>query len=430
MTIRSRFEYFESAIDSHYLQERFERELKRFRGDNFSISNLYVSRVFPRKDLGFTIQYEIYWRDAGDEFDKKMFLCGHLIGPSAALPDYIEKAKDECIVFEDIGLVVPVFPFDPRLHNLAELTDTRKDSKITDKLSYTLGTLIEIRDLEVIGYRLGKRLVLRYLLYSKKGPHRETEMIAKMYRPSRFIKALDIMEFLLKNGFGPDEGDSLTVPCVLGSDPDLAAIFMEHAPGMSLHSLIEKVIFTDACAAAGRTLRKLHSTRSVNRETYSRVDELGNLQRILELIIYMYPEFGDDFKNRFRDLTDEQPSDHQPDVLSHRDFFDKQVLFSEDRTTLLDCDNAAPADPALDIGNFVAHLTLRKMQHPHLSANIDKGIELFINSYDITEKQLRSRVLWWTRVAQLRIAILYFLRPRWRDMIPGFLSGSFGLPKV
>jgi hypothetical protein len=318
-------------------------------------------------------------------------------------------------------MVVPVFPYDPRLHSLAQLTDTRENSAITKKLAAILGTGIEIRDFEVLGYRLEKRLVLRYSVGVQNKSSDRLDMVAKSFHRSRLFKALDILDFLEKNGFDYRAADGLTVPRVRGSDPELAVIFMEFAPGLSLHSLAEKVIFPHACSSAGRILRKLHSSGAENRTVYTRMDELGNLGPILEFINDMYPEFEDVLKDRLTKLSQRDPGGPGRAVLTHRDFFDKQVLFTDKRTTLLDCDNAAIADPALDVGNFIAHLILRKLQYPDCAENIDKGIDSFIASYDVSEGHFQSRIEWWREAALLRLSALYLLRPRWRNMIPGFL---------
>jgi aminoglycoside phosphotransferase (APT) family kinase protein len=51
--------------------------------------------------------------------------------------------------------------------------------------------------------------------------------------------------------------------------------------------------------------------------------------------------------------------DHRPTVLAHRDLHDGQLLLAGDLTVgMLDLDTACRADPALDLGNLLAHIDL------------------------------------------------------------------------
>jgi thiamine kinase-like enzyme len=141
----------------------------------------------------------------------------------------------------------------------------------------------------------------------------------------------------------------------------------------------------------------------------------------------MFPECSNDLYNSLNALSNNMPDDLPETVFSHRDFFDKQLLYSERRSTLLDCDNAAKADPALDVGNFIAHLTLRKLQHPNCSANIEKGIRAFIESYGNLDDRSRLRTAWWTKASLLRLSALYLLRPRWRTIAPDLINQPINL---
>jgi thiamine kinase-like enzyme len=179
---------------------------------------------------------------------------------------------------------------------------------------------------------------------------------------------------------------------------------------------MEKDIFVNACSAAGSTLRKLHNLDADELKNHTKLDELGNLQRLLKLIINMYPDLEDIFNKELNGLTKNAGADHPAKVYAHRDYFDKQILYSHNRTTLLDYDNAAAADPALDVGNFLAHMSLRSLQHPHCSANIRNGSRAFMDAYGNFEEGFLSRAAWWSRAARLRLAALYSLRPRWRDL--------------
>jgi hypothetical protein len=416
MKIVSRYQNFETAIDREQIRERFQTELKKRFGNDTEIIDLFVTRVFPRKEGGFTIQYELRLKRPDRKDKGQLLLCGHLLGPGEKWPSYVEKKRGDYFVMEDIGLVTPVFPFDPKLPSLEILTQTKDKSPVFKGLESALGKKIKITDMKIMGYRLEKRCVIRYDLEIKEGLSGTRKIVAKAYRSSRFAGILKSIEALENKGFDHDSPNGLTVPRIMEIDPELSVIFMENAPGFSLHYLMEKDIFDKACFAAGGMLRKLHSLNADGLKNHSKSDELGNLRKLSELLKNMYPETEDTFSKELNSLEKIVGDEYSKNAFSHRDFFDKQILYSENRTTLLDYENAGAADPALDIGNFLAHMSLRSLQHPRCSDNIRNGSKAFLDAYGNFEEGFLSRVAWWSRASRLRLGALYLLRPRWREL--------------
>jgi hypothetical protein len=111
-------------------------------------------------------------------------------------------------------------------------------------------------------------------------------------------------------------------------------------------------------------------------------------------------------------------------VFTHRDLYDKQIIYSGNHTAILDCDNAVSADSAVDYANFLAHLTLRKLQFAEFSDNIEKGREAFIDAYDDHSDDFRYRVEWWKAATLLRLIFLYSYRPKWQKLIGDLIIKS------
>ena len=416
--------HFTQATNEETMRDLMQPKLKDVWGDYIRLTAFRVTRVFPRKDGGFTIQYELSLMKSKRGRERKKILCGYLMAPSETWPDYIGNTSGGLLLFKDLRLVVPIFPFDNKLPNLAKFIAFKNNSKLVGHLESIFGKdrNIEISRCEVLGYRLEKRCVIRYTLASSNSDKDQTRVIVKLFRPSRLHKALDSMKILEKGGFHLGTGDGLSIPEIYGSDEESGAIFMESAPGSSLHNLLKNIILKDGCIAAAKLLRKLRSLDAKNLKVYMILDELGNIRRNIELIGHMFPEFKDQFDKTFDALTEAQIEETENKMIAHRDFYDKQVLYSENRTTLIDCDNIAIADPALDYGNFVAHLELRKLQHPEAEDNIEKGRKAFMENYEIPDEGFIARSYWWTAATFLRLAALYALRPRWRSLAPGILD--------
>ena len=100
------------------------------------------------------------------------------------------------------------------------------------------------------------------------------------------------------------------------------------------------------------------------------------------------------------------------------------MLFAPERTTLLDHDTLAAGDPALDYANFLAHLTLRGLQEPSKQAAVAEGKQAFRQAYGDTAAGFADNLPWWEAGTLMRLAILYRLRPRWRQLSRALLAAA------
>jgi hypothetical protein len=92
MTLRSRYKNFETAIDAEAMRERFQRELRKFRGDDFSISHIFVTRYSPQGPR-FHHQYEIYPRESRGIRDKGSFYAAICSTPPPPCPAMSTKRR-------------------------------------------------------------------------------------------------------------------------------------------------------------------------------------------------------------------------------------------------------------------------------------------------------------------------------------------------
>lgn len=429
MIIRPEYEHLHRATDAGLMQPRFEEEIGRLSGKSVTFKEFYVTRVFPRQRGSFAIQYSGVLNETTREAPKRLLLCGSLLGPSESWPEYALKREGRSFMLEDVRLAVPVFPFDPTLTRLPELYGLDMISLIKGRLMENIkpdSEEVKATDCEILGYRLERRCVLRYTLNNieEEDPSEKYRVVAKIMRPGRSSGSLQAMIRLASNGFSSGADDGIAVPQIYYSDASLGAIYMENSPGTTLHLLIGKPIFDEACRQAGRLLRKLHTIDTEGLSPYTATDEMESFGRRFETATGLYPRLTGPFEEVVRHLERrlaEIESGYDP-VCTHRDFHDKQILCSASRTTLLDCDNLALADPALDYGNFLAHLILRRMQAPEYAEDIGNGTKTFANSYGIADPDFKSRARWWMAASLVRLAALYSLRPRWRSLSPRLLE--------
>lgn len=113
-------------------------------------------------------------------------------------------------------------------------------------------------------------------------------------------------------------------------------------------------------------------------------------------------------------------------VLAHRDLHDGQLLWTgEGRLGLLDLDTCATADPALDLGNLLAHVDW--LEHtgeldPVRRESAADGIREVAVALGVEDKRLAA----WTDAARLRICAVHAFRPRTRQAAYGWLELTVG----
>jgi len=419
-----------SATDASVMLKRFRDSLASVRAKKISIESLEIPRVFARPGGEFLIQYQLDLKAHRRDKSDRILYYGYMPGASGARPEYTNINEESVIRLDDIRLLIPIFPFDPSLKYLTQFTQHDYALDYFRKAAESgLPGFSDADDLswEILSYRLERRCVIKYSFYAgKDGKNQEPlgTVIAKFYRINRLSRVKDIAGSL-ENQFNDSEIGHLVVPRVLHADREKGLLIFGEAPGNSLHFYIKSNIFETGCAAAGSILRKLHETNIANLSNYNLENELDSLAKAAEITGSIFPDFKKPFKDILGQLGERKAVFSAPDdtVLSHRDFYDKQIIYSGSQTTLLDCDNAAYADPALDFGNFLAHIKLRQLQFPDRADNLNRGAEAFkINYKAIQSDNFRMKVKWWQAATLLRLVSLYSLRPRWHRLSGALIS--------
>ena len=419
-----------SVVNSEEMRERIQKQLELKKGTSVELKDFQVTRVFPRSDSSFTIQYRMHIISDKSNSSRPMILCGHLVGDAENWPEYIETNKKHVMVFEDLRLVVPIFPFDPKLPAIAKLCVKGDLPPALQKgASNVIGDLpyAGIVDFEILGYRLERRCVIKHRL-GDLGKNSEYSIIksivTKIARPGKIKETMKCLKLLQQNGFGGKETNALTIPDTHYIDVEMGIQISETAPGETLHNLTGDKRFPLACEEAASILRKLHQVDASSLTKFGFNDELTSLDEKIRLISTIFPELASSFGSAFESIKSsvrELENDIEPACI-HRDFYDKQILYSAKRSTLLDFDSLGYGDPAQDCGNFIAHLMLRQLQEPDNALNINEGIRAFKTAYGVSGKSFERRMNLWQAAALLRLAFLYSLRPKWHRLTGNLLN--------
>ncbi|WP_176473819.1 phosphotransferase [Actibacterium ureilyticum] len=148
---------------------------------------------------------------------------------------------------------------------------------------------------------------------------------------------------------GLDGRDGIGVPRVLGSFADPPLWLQEEVAGTPLGQLIDGQDAAMAMRRAGRALSRLHLVPPQSSRRWRHADELAVLSKAVA--DGPYADLATLAAERLAALP---PA---PEVGLHRDFYFDQVVVGHDILWLVDLDLHARGDAAIDVGNFLAHLT-------------------------------------------------------------------------
>ena len=153
-------------------------------------------------------------------------------------------------------------------------------------------------------------------------------------------------------------------------------------------------------SAAGEALAQLHGARVDLTRTFSARDALDYLARRIDEAAELGHPRAEALRERLAELEPRVSADEQPQTSGHRDFYPRQVLATEP-LTLLDLDEAARCELALDAGNFAAHLVVDGV--PGL-------VEPFLTAALGDDAALRRRERFYRSATFVRLSAVYWIR--------------------
>ena len=287
-------------------------------------------------------------------------------------------------VVPEAALALHVFPVDPDLPTLRQAMSPRTVAR----LAHSPFSSAEPPLVEVVHHPREGACVLRYTLAGQddSGPRR---LYGKVYpglegeAVDSFLRALGRQPRGARTGAGRGAGrasgrgaasraNGRRFPEPVIYAPGLHLLVTEALPGEPvIPRLLGSVLATPLAAelgqesaelhaavrAAGEALALMHGSDLATAPVHTAADEKDGLVQGLELVSRFWPEAADRVRASSPVLL--EPPPEAPDVvLSHGDFTPSQVLLDGRNAAVVDLDTLCWADPALDLGRFIAHLEL------------------------------------------------------------------------
>jgi len=217
------------------------------------------------------------------------------------------------------------------------------------------------------------------------------------------------------------------VPRLLGFVQALRLVLLEPMPGAPriLALLRERLgaggapgtpTLEDAVELAAAVAAGLHGSGVGRGRQRGIQEERVELEQALTVIDHFSPGLGSEYRKWVDSVNAlAAASEPLPACFSHGDFSPSQLLFSSDQCSLIDFDTICQAEPALDLGQFLAYLRLgaRKAGEPASAdgrETTERICARFVDAYvrecglgEGAESLLRRRVRLYELVSLLRL---------------------------
>jgi Phosphotransferase enzyme family len=220
---------------------------------------------------------------------------------------------------------------------------------------------VKVKAARVIRYKAGRRCVIEYDVRIKR-PNAEPErlkLIGKI-RAKRFgNEGYRLLNAIWEAGFSEESADGISVPEPLGVLTGLRMWLQRKVNGAEAMAILTE---TDNGVELARRIaaaaHKLHQAGVPAERSHTMSEELQILHEHLPLVLRARPHLQKRIERVLAgcDRLGERLARAQFCGI-HRDFYAAQVIVGKGRLYLVDFDLYCMGDPALDIGNFLGHLT-------------------------------------------------------------------------
>ncbi len=338
---------------------------------------------------------------------------------------------------EGLRMAVVLFPVDPELPALAEVTGPRGAVILGPHLPECRGGAgLAGISAELVHYKPCSRCVLRVTASFGAGGAAPRRVFVKLFADDRGAGSHRSLEALWEASRG---AEYLRVPEPLGYDAERRMAVMAEAPGERaltewlrclacgepLPAGVDPVRVRRGVVVAARAAAELHRLplEFDGRRTFRA--ELVHLRKEFAAVKSRVPEFAPQVA-ALLDGLDRAAPDDETLVPSHGGYRHKQMVGDERTLTVIDWDGLTMASPALDGATFIRRLLREHVRRPAEAAPAVELAALFRREILAAEPDLPPRHLdLYEAVSLAEDALRSFSRPKHKDAVAAELARVF-----
>ena len=328
-------------------------------------------------------------------------------------PDWPLRMKD--IMQQAIGLSRQLAPSGPAVQPAAQqpapssapadvLAQASDAALMQPQILAVLGRQPEdgarLLPVQVLRHKPGKRALLQYRLQAAEGGADEV-LLGKLRFKGVDRHGFEVQKALFTRGF---DLPALFVPEALAMLPEQRLWLQRKVPGTMASKLLVPDGNTMLPVRIGQAIASLHRTALPVEKRWSIDDELQMLQARLQEAAGLRPAWAERILAigaSCQQLAERLPPN--PVTGIHRDCYADQILVDGPVMYWLDLDLYCQGDPALDVGNFVAHMIEDSLRHHHRDDALAGAQQALLRAYlDSTPHVDPVSITGWTTLSLAR----------------------------
>jgi hypothetical protein len=450
------------AFDAGRMKTTLQEALLGPAEDRYSIAKCVPGKALYLLDHTINMQFKLEVLDNTNNETIATLVNARLFQDAAACQAFLQEAlmpvaarmdgrpeikpfARPVAIVAHLNMSLSVYPIDGLIPTLVDATDPGKvASLLAETLPEVLSGTFSMQKVQqfLAHYGRYKRCVLRY---SIDGVQTETQtpqqvtVYGKVDADGLGGVTVDIISALRERLSEPDLLYRFRIPRSLGYFPDLQLLLMEALPGKpffkpllkawtgnnnrqaawnenSSHdedATLEKAVQT--CALIAATLHG--SNIKLGRRTTLEI-QVDKLLEEADVLYQVFPELGAQVKSWINQTVEfAQAYPAMPLCFSHGDFTYTQLIFDGKQGGLVDFDTMGQAEPAQDLGHYLAYqrLNIIKDQDPNAPfapEAIERLCALFLDTYIDASKGwiadeglLRGRVAIYELISLIRLTL-------------------------
>lgn len=357
--------------------------------------------------VAYRLQVDNQWIDLYAKAVHRQDMAKLSQGQHSSIPGVLGEGRQ---VWGRTATMMASFPNDGKLRGLPHLT-TIEDSpehclQLLPRQSPE-GTLV------TLSYKPERSYTAQWLVAE------QPQAIVKAYTQSRFAIAVANCQRLQSRGL-------LRLAAPLAYSDRRRLISYEWLNGGGLSPLLaDSVGDRAALTAVGHALADFHAQPAPLVGINPMLIQIKRVMALTDWVQFVLPELQpllETIRTRLVEQLNQLPALYQP---IHGDCHAERVLVMPDAIALLNLDHATVGDPALDLGNFMAHLERQCLYEAHPQSQLDLIQTQLLTGYRaVSDIDLEPRISVYTALGLLALAPepFRYRKANWPDQMTQILE--------
>jgi aminoglycoside phosphotransferase (APT) family kinase protein len=295
--------------------------------------------------------------------------------------------------FTPEGVLPRIYTADDRLPWLSKATDMNEMQRLFSELP-GYADQAKLQEIFPVRYKPGLRCVIRYTVEMPSGK----EMFYGKTFSGNAERLMKTITDLHKSSQENPDMPLISSPVAVW--PEIEMILQAAVPDgiefthFAYDQRQEASVREEWMFKAGRALGVFHNDSTAPSETKTIFDDLGDLREFPLIMAKIEPDLATKYEEVIQQInTKVNHFKESKAVASHGAMRTDQFILQGDRLALIDLDSYCWANPARDLGNFLAYLCWKAIRQPEHAQFVERAGRAFLEGYlsvqdDIDEKWL------------------------------------------